>query len=108
MSDPIILYPSALVGLLLILCYLIKHRKDWDQVKIPALLGLLLKGSGLVTGCLLMASVFLPELRVKLSNIEIYVLISGLAVVYVSIQGIRNDVFRRTKPPEVHGDGELD
>ena len=100
MSDPIILYPCAILGLILCGCYLFKNRKDWDQVKMPVLLGLLLKGSGLVTGCLLMASVFLPELRVKLSNIEMYVLISGLAVVYVSIQGIYKDVFRRSKPNE--------
>lgn len=54
------------------------------------------QASGIVCGIFLVLSVFYPEIRNKISGLDIYIFVSGLAVVAVSLQGFHRDAIIAT------------
>ena len=93
MKDQIIYLPTAALGLILILIYVIKCWKKDKIFNVSTTINIVLQAAGVVAGVLLIVSTFYEELRSKLAGIDLYVLISGIAVFAVSFQGIHRDVF---------------
>ncbi len=59
----------------------------------------MLSASGIVAGVVLGASTFSPPLRTKLASLNIYILIAGMAIIFVSIQSLVRD-FTASRPPK--------
>ena len=104
--DRIIWLPSAVLGLVLVGCYLVACLRGQRQFELAVMVSIVLYASGVVGGVLLVASTFVESLRTSLSALWLYILIGGLAVLAVSVRGIYGDVFRREKAnPSVSNPG---
>lgn len=93
MNDPIIFIPSAVLGLLFVGVYSFRCWRNGSNFNLATIINIVLQASGVVAGSLLIASTFSADLRNRLNGIDIYILISGIAVFAVSLQGLRRDVF---------------
>jgi len=90
MTDPFLYLPSSGLGLLLVGCYGYRCWRLNRKFGIGEAVNIILSASGIVAGILLMLSTFMADVKNRLNGIEIYMLIAGLAVLFVSIQAIRN------------------
>lgn len=64
--------------------------------------GSLLNSSGIICGMALAASPFFPAIKVMIGGIDIYIVIGGFAVLFVSSQGIHKDVIKSTRRKQVN------
>jgi hypothetical protein len=79
--------PAVAIGLLLILLHLLV---SWRRHRGPDLLSIvscLLHSSCLVAGGVIILSVFMPTLRTRVQHLGVYLVIGGVAALYVSFQG---------------------
>ncbi|SCA56740.1 Threonyl-tRNA synthetase [Candidatus Terasakiella magnetica] len=96
--DNLIIYPSAILGVLLICiytyrCYLTKTEFDMSKIVTA-----ILSSTGVIGGLVLVGAFFSDQLKGLVQQIELYVLISGLVVLATSIQSIKKDFFDTTRP----------
>ena len=92
--DKIIYLPTAALSIVFILYYAIschKNKKKFDQ---KIMINTVLQVSGVICGIVLIGSTFINELKELLENLNLYILIGGLAVGTVSVQGIYRDLFQ--------------
>jgi hypothetical protein len=94
--DKIILIPSAALGLLLVILYTWRCVKSGSEFNLAVMINTIFQASGIVCGMFLIAGIFWPEAKELISGIDIYVFVSGLAVLAVSIQGFHRDAIRST------------
>lgn len=90
--DKIIFLPTIGFGAVLILTYLLLCHRANNKAELPTIINLVFLASGLVGGSVLLVSCFSEDVLRKLSDIKIYIFIAGLAVLYVSIQGVRKEL----------------
>lgn len=90
--DKVIFIPSAILGLCFVIFYAFNCHKHNRKFNHQVMVNSILQASGIVCGTLLILSAFFSELKQYLSNIDLYILISGLAVLVVSIQSAYNDL----------------
>ncbi|MBI4834810.1 MAG: threonyl-tRNA synthetase [Planctomycetes bacterium] len=98
--DKIVTIPSIILSGILIIIYLIRCLQRKTTPRLTIIINCFFIGSGIVCGILLFASSILPDLRSVLSNIDLYIAISGVAVLCVSIIPIKNEVFLYSKSKE--------
>ena len=94
--DKIVLIPSAVLGSLLILLYVIRCWRNQTEFNLAVMINSIFQASGIVCGCFLIAGVFSEQLRKLMAGIDLYILVSGFAVLAVSIQGFYRDAIRNT------------
>ncbi len=94
--DKLILIPSAILGLTLIAIYCYRCWKNKTEFQNGVMINTGFQASGIVCGIFLVLSVFYPEIRNKISGLDIYIFVSGLAVVAVSLQGFHRDAIIAT------------
>ncbi|NVK23859.1 MAG: threonyl-tRNA synthetase [Gammaproteobacteria bacterium] len=109
--DKVIFIPSAILGLIFVAVYAYNCHSRASKFNHQVMVNSILQASGIVCGGLLILSTFFAELKQYLTNIDLYILISGLAVLVVSIQSAYNDLkFSKTKDnnkkTNQSGDGE--
>jgi len=93
-TRPLVFVSAVALGLLLSVIYAVRCvRGEAGPFNLSVMVSVVLYSSGVVAGGFLVASAFLPTLKARLSGLDIYVWIGGLAVFAVSIQGIVRDVF---------------
>jgi len=92
MKDKILYLPTAIIGILFVSYYGYKCWKNKRSMNVATAVGIILQSAGVVAGTLLIASTFYEDLRAKLSGLDLYVLISGIAVLVVSFQGLWREV----------------
>lgn len=93
--DKAIFIPSAILGLLLVAVYSYNCMRDKKKFEHQVMVNTVLQASGIVCGVLLILSTFFTGLKQYLTNIDIYILISGLAVLVVSVQSVYSELFSR-------------
>lgn len=93
--DKAIFIPSAILGLFFIAIYSYKCFRDNKRFDHQVMVNTILQSSGIVCGVLLILSTFFVDLKQYLKNIDIYILISGLAVLVVSIQSVYSELFSK-------------
>ena len=89
------IHPQGL-GLLLVLIYACRCWRNKAPFNQSVMISVIFHASGIVCGVLLIASTFFPALRERMTGIEMYILISGLAVLSVSVQGVHRDAIKST------------
>jgi hypothetical protein len=94
--DKIVLIPSAVLGILFVLLYVIRCWKSQTEFNLAVMINSIFQASGIICGCFLIAGIFSEELRKLMAGIDLYILVSGLAVLAVSIQGFYRDAIRNT------------
>lgn len=92
--DKIILFPSIIVGSIFIGIYLFRCYKGHTEYNLSVMVTLLLSSSGIVGGILLTTCIFFEKIKM-LDGINLYIVIAGISVISVSIQGIYRDVFKK-------------
>lgn len=102
--DKVMLIPSAILGLLLVLLYLWRCWKTGTEFNHAVMVNCVFQASGIVCGIFLIAGVFFPEAKDLISGIDMYILVSGLAVFAVSAQGFHRDAIKPTKEYENNND----
>lgn len=90
--DKFIFIPSAILGLIFVGIYAYNCHANKTKFNHQVMVNSILQASGIVCGSLLILSTFFAELKKYLTNIDIYILISGLAVLVVSVQSAYNDL----------------
>jgi hypothetical protein len=90
--DPIVLYPSLIFGVILIVLHLLQCHKKKKPVNLGVMINSVLSGSGVVCGLLLLIGSFSDQIMKRLTGINVYIFIAGLAVCYVSAQTIYKDI----------------
>ncbi len=103
MKDKILYLPTAIIGIIFVVYYGYKCWKNKKSINVATAVGIILQSAGVVAGTLLIASTFYEELRNKLSGIDLYVLISGIAVFVVSLQGLWREVAGENKVDKQSG-----
>ncbi len=93
MKDQIVYLPSAALGIILVVIYSVRCLRNGIPFNVASVVNIVLQSAGVVAGVLLIFSTFSEDLRSKLTGIDLYVLISGIAVFVVSLQGLRRDVW---------------
>ena len=91
--DHIVLYPSIGLGLIIILVHLYKCHQSKRSVNLAIIINAVLAGSGIICGGLLMWGSFDDKIMKRLTGINIYIFIAGIAVLFVSAQTIYKDLF---------------
>ncbi len=95
--DKTILIPSVVLALILIGIYLFRCYKNKIEANNTILISSILNSSGIICGIALALSPFFPSIKQLLGGIDIYIVIGGIAVLFVSFQAIYKDVFKSTQ-----------
>ncbi len=86
--DRLLTYPSIVLGLAFIYLYVRKCYKDEKKFHLPDMINIFLLGSGVFGGMILVVSSLVDSLRQYISDMNLYIAISGITVFAVSIQGL--------------------
>jgi hypothetical protein len=93
--DSIIFLPSALLGFVCISVHMYVSLRRKEQLNIAIMANAFLQSSGIVCGFfLILGSLYAPA-KEYLKGIDLYILIAGLVVLVISVQGLYNDIFRK-------------
>jgi hypothetical protein len=92
--DKIILISSTLLGLLMVIIYAIRCWRSGVEFNHAVMINTIFQSSGIVCGVFLVASIFFPDIKKIIADIDIYIFVSGLAVFAVSIQGFYRDAIK--------------
>ncbi|HHY0341037.1 TPA: threonyl-tRNA synthetase [Vibrio cholerae] len=98
--DKVMLIPSATLGLVLVALYLWRCWKTGTVFNHAVMINTVFQASGIVCGLFLIAGVFFHEAKEMISGIDIYIFVSGLAVLAVSAQGFHRDAIQPTRGHE--------
>lgn len=96
--DDIVFVPAACLALLIVAIHVVRCLRAKRAPNVAFIVNAVLNAAGVVTGVLLVASTFDVGLRARLSNINIYVFISGLAVIFVCGQAVLRELFAPSTP----------
>ncbi len=94
--DKIVLIPSLALGLIFICIYIFRCWRNNAEFNIGVMINATFQASGIVCGLFLILGVFYEHVRALMTGIDIYIFISGLAVLTVSIQTLYKDIIRGT------------
>jgi len=86
--DRTVFIPTAALGIVLVLIYCARCWKAGVAFNVGTLISLVLHSAGIVAGCIITLSTVYEPLRDAVSELNVYILISGLAVVAVSAQAV--------------------
>ena len=92
MIDKVIFLPSAFLGLLCAGIYGLQCWRSGTRFELGTMVTLILNAAGVVAGALLIASTFSADLRARLSGLDLYILIGGVAVLVVSALGVLREI----------------
>lgn len=99
--DKVVLFPSLLLGLILVVVYLIRCWRSGSDFDQGVMVNIIFQASGVVCGLFLIVGVFFDELRRLMTGIDLYILIGGCAVLTVSVRGFYKDAIKSTSMVEV-------
>ncbi len=95
--DPFILYPSATLGLLVVIIYWVRCWY-WDkELDLSVIVNIVFQASGVVCGFLLIAGTFSEQARLHIQQIDLYIFVSGLVVLVTCCRGLYEEVFKKTR-----------
>jgi len=92
--DEAIFLPTIVVGLLSVGLYLFTCHKKKRDVDLSILVNVFLCASGIVCGFFLMLATVVPSLKEELETLNLYIFISGMVILVVSIRSIYSEVTR--------------
>lgn len=95
--DNIILISSTLLGILMVIVYACRCWRAGVEFNHAVMVNTIFQASGIVCGVFLVVSIFFPDVKKIIDDLHIYILVSGLAVFAVSIQGFHRDAIKPTK-----------
>ncbi len=95
--DKLVFLPSAFLGVVFILVYLYRCHRIKKQFSLSVMISAVLRASGLVCGLFLITSTMSQKVKEILEGIDIYIFIAGIAVIFVSSQGLYRDIIKSTK-----------
>ncbi len=95
--DKVVSISSIILGFLLIGLYLFRCYHAQKSSNLSVMISLMLQASGFVCGFFLITSVFSEKIKQLVTGIDIYIVIAGIAVIYVSAQLFYRDVIKSTK-----------
>ena len=90
------LIPSAILGLIFVAIYSWRCWKTNNEFNHAVMINAIFQASGIVCGLFLVAGIFWPDAKAMISGIDIYIFVSGLAVLAVSVQGFHRDAIKST------------
>ncbi|WP_203300406.1 hypothetical protein [Marinobacter sediminum] len=100
--DKTVLIPSVILAIFLIGVYLYRCWQAGIEASNSVVVSSLLNSSGIVCGLALAASPFFPAVKAMIGGIDIYIVIGGVAVLFVSSQGIHKEVIKSTRSESVN------
>jgi len=86
--------PAVALGTLLIITYCIRCGRARAKIDLAVLITILIHSTGVVAGFVILGSAVYEPLRRKIADLDLYIFISGVAVVAVSVQALVKDVFK--------------
>ena len=92
--DNAIFLPSALLGVFFILIYLYKIIKHKRPLNVAIVINSVLLASGVICGLALTLGCFFPNINTQIKDIKLYTFIAGLAVLFVSYQGLHTNIIK--------------
>lgn len=98
--DKVVLVPSLALGLIFICIYIFRCWKNGAEFNVGVMISATFQASGVVCGLFLIVGIFSEDLRALMTGIDIYIFVSGLAVLAVSLQAFHKDAIKGTKNTE--------
>jgi hypothetical protein len=83
----------AILSLVTIGVYASRCWRYGRIMEVGVLVNATMQSTGVVAGVLVVLGTFFPALRALLTGLDIYFFISGIAVLFVSSQGLKRDVW---------------
>lgn len=96
------------IGLALVAIYCVRNMLTKRPIVLSALVNLVLCGAGLFGGGVLVVSSVVPSVRAAISNIELYLSIGGLAILYVSAKQMIDEMNAGHQPQSPRPIDEID
>lgn len=90
--DNYIFIPSAVLSIVFIILYLFRIKIHKARFKLAVVINTVLLASGVVCGIALALGCFFEDINKHIKDIKLYVFIAGLAVLFVSIQGLHSSI----------------
>jgi len=81
----------------LVLFYWFRSWRAGQEFNNSVMINAILQASGIICGLFLVSGTFVEEIKTIVSGIDIYVLVGGLAVLAVSVQGVHRDIIKPTR-----------
>ncbi|HEX3068809.1 MAG TPA: hypothetical protein VHX14_09545 [Thermoanaerobaculia bacterium] len=92
--DRAVLIITVALGTLLAITYCIRCGLARAKIELGVIVTILIHSFGVVAGFVILGSAVYEPLRRKIADPELYIFISGVAVVVVSVQALFKDVFK--------------
>jgi len=90
--DESIYIPTLIIACIFLCIYAVSCKKNDRTFNVSVLVNTVLCSSGVSGGGFLVLSTFMPSLKDKLSNLNLYIFIAGIVVLVVSLQSIYHEV----------------
>lgn len=98
--DKVVLLPSLALGLIFVCIYIFRCWKNNADFNVGVMINATFQASGVVCGLFLIIGIFSEDLRALMTGIDIYIFVSGLAVLAVSMQAFHKDAIKGTAASE--------
>jgi hypothetical protein len=106
--DKAILIPSVVLAAVMIVIYLFRCWRSGKEANNAVLISSVLNSSGIICGLALAVSPFFPYVKGLIGGIDIYIVIGGVAVLFVSSQAVHKDVIKSTRNATVNKSSKSD
>jgi hypothetical protein len=80
------------VSFFVVLIYSYNCFKKKKGIELQPIVNLILLSSGIVCGMAIIISSFYPKIKTHIGGFEIYIFISGVAVMFVSIKSVYSEI----------------
>jgi len=94
--DRLVFLSTVTLGVAFLLLYGLRCWRREEQVDIGALVNIILEAGGVIAGAFLILSTIVPELKSQLATVDLYIFISGMVVLAVSVQRLKRDIWPST------------
>jgi len=90
--DRTIFLPTAALGAAFIMLYGFRCWKHAEAMNVGTLVNIMMQSGGMTVGGFLILSTLVPELKQRLTGVDIYIFIAGLAVLAVWAEALKRDL----------------
>jgi hypothetical protein len=90
--DRVICIPSIVLGVVLIVMYLVRCKREKRSPNVGVTVSLILSASGITCGVFLVGGSLFESLMRYVSGMNLYIFIAGIALLFVSGQNVYRDI----------------
>lgn len=99
-GDGFIFWPSIILALPSIGWYALNCQKNGAEFDVQMMMSIFLNSSTMVAAGLVILAAVVPEIGITLSNIRLYVVVGGAAIIVMNFRSLRANIVSPVESPE--------